>query len=962
MGFLYRSWAIVHIVIKRIWAQLGLVFVMVIGLVIAISLVISIPLYADAIYRQTSLQKMSTLTSREKLEEGMALPLSFTFSYYGSWDGAKEWDDIQPFDHFITNSAGSTLGMPIKMLVRYVSTDSCSLYPSQAQGLDYQNEKASLAWVQLGMMSDIQKHIQITEGDFPEPAEPKEGSIIDVLVSLSLANRLGMQLGEKYVLLTTTQMDTGAKVKVQLPIRIAGAWQPIDNKDPYWVISTSFLADVILVPEETFANRVSTFMPGEVYTADWFLVMDGSRINSDDVGTLLGRIGGMQNQAAELLPGMRILRSPNQELLDYQKAANQLTILMYVFAIPIIGLILAFISLVASLSIERKRNEIAITRSRGATAWQVLGSIALESALLGIFAFMISLPTAMGITEFISRTRSFMNFNSQSSINIDLSREAWQSGLIAVGVTLLVTLIPAVSAIRHTIVSYKQERARTARPPWWQRAWLDALLLIPAGYGAYLLNKQGSLLIQGSTDPLGNPLLFLIPALTVLALSLLLLRLVSPFMAAIAWIAAHTRFVGLLLAARQLARSPSRYNTPLLILVFTLSLSAYTASLAQTLDQNLYARTYYQVGSDMKFTEIGEPKSPSPFPTAEQVTNWTPDFLFFPVSEYLNVPGIKAVTRVGSYKASYIGVTGNVVEGLFYGLDRIDFPGVAYWRRDFAPISLGALMNTLGAEPDGILVPRSFLAQSSLKEGNTLQLTVSTDINQVKMEARIVGSFDLFPTWYEEESGPLFVGNLDYLFEQTGGQSPYQVWVKTDPNIDYAQLGNIELRDLNVRIVTWEAAQPEIQQVQERPEQQGIFGFLFIGFAAAAVLTVVGLLLYALFSYQRRFIELGVLRAGGLSRGQMATSLAFELIFLIFLGGAIGTGLGVLISTRFIPFLQMGTEAAARTPPYKVIIAWPAIFQIYGLFGILFGITLWVLIILLQRMKIFQAIKLGETV
>jgi putative ABC transport system permease protein len=271
-------------------------------------------------------------------------------------------------------------------------------------------------------------------------------------------------------------------------------------------------------------------------------------------------------------------------------------------------------------------------------------------------------------------------------------------------------------------------------------------------------------------------------------------------------------------------------------------------------------------------------------------------------------------------------------------------------------------MNALGAVPNGILVPRSFLTQTGLREGDTLQLAVSTDINQAKMETRIVGSFNLFPTWYEEESGPLFVGNLDYLFEQAGGQSPYQVWVRTDPDIDYAQLGDIKLRDLNFRVVTWDAARPKIQQVQERPEQQGIFGFLFIGFAAAAILTVVGFLLYALFSYQRRFIELGVLRAGGLSRGQMATYLAFELIFLILFGGAVGTGLGALISARFIPYLQIGNDIAARIPPYKVIIAWPAIYQIYGLFGVLFGATLVVLIILLQRMKIFQAIKLGETV
>jgi len=109
-------------------------------------------------------------------------------------------------------------------------------------------------------------------------------------------------------------------------------------------------------------------------------------------------------------------------------------------------------------------------------------------------------------------------------------------------------------------------------------------------------------------------------------------------------------------------------------------------------------------------------------------------------------------------------------------------------------------------------------------------------------------------------------------------------------------------------------------------------------------------------------VELGVLRAGGLSRRQMTTYLAFELIFLILFGGIVGTSLGVWMSTRFIPYLQIGTDVASRIPPFKIIIAWSSIFQIYALFALLFACTLVVLVILLERMKIFQAIKLGETV
>jgi putative ABC transport system permease protein len=45
-----------------------------------------------------------------------------------------------------------------------------------------------------------------------------------------------------------------------------------------------------------------------------------------------------------------------------------------------------------------------------------------------------------------------------------------------------------------------------------------------------------------------------------------------------------------------------------------------------------------------------------------------------------------------------------------------------------------------------------------------------------------------------------------------------------------------------------------------------------------------------------------------------------------------------------------------------VEIAWPAIYQIYGLFLLLFVAALLLLAVLLRRMKIFQAIKLGESV
>ena len=549
-------------------------------------------------------------------------------------------------------------------------------------------------------------------------------------------------------------------------------------------------------------------------------------------------------------------------------------------------------------------------------------------------------------------------------------------------------MLPSLGASRHTIISYKQELARTVRPPWWQRAWLDVLLLIPAAYGIYLLRQQGSVLTPNTDtggDIFDNPLLFLLPALAALALTLIVLRLLPIIMAIFAWIAARTRSVGFLLATRYLARDPGFYTTPLVLLMLTLGLSVFTASLAQTLDNHLYDKNFYAVGADARLVEMGatNQSSMSPFgasatgdsaaggeatasTTATEdtaaVDDSTPQWVFLPISEHLKAKEILAATRVGDFPGA-VQVQGQWVSSTIMGVDRIDFPKVAFWRPDFASAPLGALMNSLAIASDGVLVERKKMRDAGLRVGDQIQVRISAAGAGYEGPMKIVGTFDYFPTWYskQEEDKPLIIGNLDYIFEQIGGEQPYEVWVKTAPETDYGKMVD-DLRNFEITVFDYDASSDRISKELQQPERQGLFGVLSVGFMASALLTVLGFLLYALFSFRRRFIELGTLRAIGLSTTQLTIFLICELAFLILLGLGAGTAIGVFISQAFIPYLQIGTGPTANVPPYQVEIAWYAINRLYVLFGALFLVAFAVLIVLLMRMKVFQAIKLGETV
>jgi putative ABC transport system permease protein len=288
-------------------------------------------------------------------------------------------------------------------------------------------------------------------------------------------------------------------------------------------------------------------------------------------------------------------------------------------------------------------------------------------------------------------------------------------------------------------------------------------------------------------------------------------------------------------------------------------------------------------------------------------------------------------------------------------------------------------MNALAATPDGVLIPETLLSDHNLQIGDPLVLGVKTGSKgeSIPLKLRIVGAFDLFPTWYPSD-GPMFVGNLEELYLQAGVEYPHEVWLRiaegADPErIVYGVRGFSILLDLqadhsrlvenglNIFVKDWHSSGLNILAEQRRPDRQGLFGLLSVGFLASAILTVLGFLLYALFSFRRRFIEMGILRAIGLSVRQMIGLLAAELGLLILIGMTAGTALGILASWLFVPFLQIGTTTQSKFPPFEIVIAWQSIFQIYGLFVVLFISGLIVLVYMLRRMKIFQAIKLGET-
>lgn len=234
-------------------------------------------------------------------------------------------------------------------------------------------------------------------------------------------------------------------------------------------------------------------MRGEIDLAAWYMVADGARVTSGNVPTLLSRIAALRATLDGLLPQATLDVSPEEPLRTYRQATARLTLLLYAFGIPIAGLVLYFVTLVVGMAARRQQGEAVVLRSRGTTRVQVVGLYLLQWSLLGLVALALGWPLGRTAATLMTRTRSFLSFTSPLfSPPSPLTWTDLRFGFVAVALSILAAIIPALAASRHTIVTHQQELMRALRRPWWQRYFLDLMLLVPAIYGYVLLRRPTS--------------------------------------------------------------------------------------------------------------------------------------------------------------------------------------------------------------------------------------------------------------------------------------------------------------------------------------------------------------------------------------------------------------------------------------------------------------------------------------
>lgn len=923
----------VRLAARRIGKSWRLLLAVELGIVIAVALLATTPLYNDLV---TSAQLQSTLVSSASSDRNIQIDVTVASLYVAN---------LSAIDQLVTSDANTFIAPVISGSTEYLDTtralsltkvngkavvDALPEYPVRAGAQD------------LPMAFDYAQaspHMKLIDGRLPHDTS----AMPEVMVTPAMGVKPG----------TVLHFVDAQYTKFGYDARVVGVWFPRDANDPFWNghgFNTVVAPNInnppppqfpILFTRQTLI-RIFTFQPTLEHAPmgvglHYIYFIDTSRITVDEVKTIAQNLTAMRTRLDADVVGQNGVSQIDMAtqlgalLGNVALLLGSQTLPLYSVDAQLVALALLFIYVMTGLLVGSQSGEIATLKSRGASTAQVLLTYLTQGLLLAAIALVAGVAMAGGLA--LALVRYVVPLGPAVSAALSPAYVARSLSLrhaalpAAVGAALgIVSLgLAAWQAARLDALTYRREQGRSARVPFWKRYYLDMGLVMLCGAGYLELASFGGLVTRtqlagqsaaGQTDYIQ----LLAPTLLLLAGALLLQRLMPPLLRLGAWLAARGRGATGLLAFSQVTRASAAFNRLTLLLTLAIGLGLFALTFQTTLARSATDNAYYLTGADERL--VIKPES--------EGTQTTLDY----AAQFARIAGVQSVTPM--YRGIALTMTDQGGQNVnLLAVDPGTFAQAATWRSDYASQSLPSLMRILAQSPHGAaageaaqpmvaLIDQTYASNFQLQVGQRFQLSPQ-EAGQSNTESSahfIVGAIvNDFPSLYDEYSTGYIVVDLnDYLAAlknpnlaayPTNGPNEFLLRTTADPNAAVQRAK--ALADPNFFVDSSISARALAVRYRNDPLSAGMGGLLLLGALVAALLALVGVITQASVAARQRQTQFAILRTLGLSDSALITALLIEQALVYLLGALGGVAIGALLAVGSLPFL--GFNTATYTPP-----------------------------------------------
>ena len=808
--------------------------------------------------------------------------------------------------------------------------------------------------IKLAAIGDMTDHIKLLAGELYSEAGKTEDGAIEVLISQSCMVDKGLLVNEYF-----TFDDIKAPDGKALRVYVKGVYDSADELNYFWQIKPEKLNDTILCREDVFR---STFMGDNVgkYTITSYIVpmFDYESVKATDVD----RIYADTKYYMEESPFKSVLKdAPYVKIIDdYNKKLTRISATLIILQVPVLAMLAAFLFMISGQMYEMEKSEISVIKSRGSSSGQIIRLYFYQGLVLTLTGAVIGMPLGALFAKVLGSTRNFLEFDFSQSLNVSYTKESLIYALAAIAVCLLSITIPSFKHSKVTIVNLKQSNA-LKKKSWWEKLFIDILLLGVSLYGFYSFNKNmkdlsGAVMSGESLDPL----LYISSSLFIVGAGMFFLR-IQPHLVSLVYKigkkwwgpASHVSFM-------ENIKNGRKQQLIMLFLIMTISLGMYHATVARTILDNAVENTEYLDATDVIIKEVWTE-------ITDRYGSYTGDYIVPDYSKYNTLTAAKSYTRVFNEPKGRVGSNTDAISTQILGINTKEFGAQTMVSKEFLEKHYYEYLNDLAVVEDGVLLSRNFNTKMGYNVGDSI---IFSNSKKKPATCKIVGFFDYFPSYAPMTNGLnpdgtafskenyLIVANYDYLAKKWGTY-PYEVWIQLKDDATAMDVYNW-VNEQKLSVKKYENRELDLKATMGDPLLQGTNGVLTMGFVVTIVLCAVGYLIYWVMSIRERELIFGVLRATGFHKGEIFHMLLNEQVFSGVLSIFAGIGIGKLTSKLFVPILQQAYSSENQALPMRLITVASDMYRLYGVIATVMIVVLLVLVFILFRMNVTKALKLGE--
>lgn len=983
---------IIIMVLRKINKNKWLTLCLLIGLIISIGLVSSIPIYSNGVLQKFLIQEFDKSQKTTGQYPGI---YSLTLNFTDKTPDDNKKITFYKVNDFMSKNVNKIFGLKLMSNIVNCSTDKLKLIPVNYTKVDANVER----YATVQSANDFEKHIKIIDGRMPSKTEVN--GEYEVMVNQTTLDGYATVIGNEFNVSNAYEANDPNTLKV----KIVGVYAPKSEADPYWKGCADLITsrEVLMINqnlfEKDFINRDKTMLQLCV----WSYIFDYHDINLNNIGHLMNADQTIQNNTLNKYGDMGVFSDYMDILNDYLGRQNQLMIMLFVLDVPVILMLLFYIFMVSSLLVEKQKDDIALLRSRGATKWHILLSYLLENGMLSLIAFLVGPLLGYMISKTLGVSNGFMEFVNRTAIPVRVSALSYEYAFFAALIAVITTLIPAYISSGYTIVTQKQESARVVKKALWQRMYLDIILLGISIYALYTFNQRQQILDFTNINATNlniNPLLFCASTLFIIGAGLFLIRIYPYIVSLIYKIGNRLWSTQLYVTLVEISRGSRKYQFLMIFLIMTISTGLFGANAARTINMNVHDRIYYDVGADMVLEPLwdtakaqgyivnqaasstntnSENKSNSDQNQAKDTNSGSDQsdsdqssgsgsqsvivtqYIEPPFSTYQKLNGVQAAARVYTRDDVSVTINNKSEDNVnFMAIDPYDFGHVAWYRNGLMTHHINEYLNLMSSYSPSVLVSDNLSKKYNISVGDNIKVKVlGTQIPCV-----VYGIIDYWPSWNKynvqdnADMSSLVVANLPYIQDNTQ-LDPYNIWLKLKPNATTNDVYNSIVKN-NMKVLSIVNANQQLIKAKNDPFQLGINGALTLSFIISIIVCFMGFIIYWILTLSSRVYQFGILRAIGIYYKQLLGMIVWEQVLTSGIALIMGVVVGYLTSRFFVPLFQMAFDASNQVPPFVVVSEIGDKIKLFVSVIVMLIAGFIVIGKLISKIKINQAIKMGE--